>query len=149
HSRADLRLQVILKADVDTGLGLFHCDAGLPPPNHLEPHRLLYGLLFGGKIVAAGDNLRLHRERHPNVRREADCQAEKVRRHHANDVVGSVADANLAAEDRGTASQSALPETVADDGDGIRVARFVDSRVEGVPQTRIHAENWKIRTTDH
>src|SRR6185312_5725255 len=109
------------------------------------PFDLVKRFDFWRKEIATGKDFRLHAQRHPDIRRHADRLAVKFRRRDADDRVGGLANADLAAKSRSIFSQPVPPEAVADNGDRVRVAHFIDFWAEGSAQNGTHAQHRKIR----
>jgi hypothetical protein len=145
---AGLGLKHLLEFDVETGFRLSKADAGLQATDDLKPLALVEWLLFKREIVVAGKDFALHGEWDPDVRINADRLALKLRRSNTDDIVRSTADANFAAKDVMRAAEAVLPEAVTDDGDGVRIAQFVNLRGECPAEDRIYAEYGKIGTAD-
>jgi hypothetical protein len=97
-----------------------------PEPAHdLQPP--VVGIVEERSVVAVAkrqhDGLLL--ERHEQIRALAGLDAVEPRRVHADDGDGDLVDADLSADDRRLAAETARPQAVADDGHGLRAAACV------------------------
>src|SRR5262245_66604708 len=76
-------------------------------------------------IPVAGRQLRLHRQRYPQVRRLADRRAEELFWSDADNGVSDLVDRDGLADRRRIAAKLALPPGVAYDGDRMRAGDLV------------------------
>jgi hypothetical protein len=141
-----LRIGALESAGDRRQLGLFLVDrdAGLQPYEALDPARA--AIL---EFVDAAIELRLHRRGHPELERIADEGAVETLRCHADDGVRHAGEHLRATDDRGIAVKPLLPQRVADDGDGMRVAADVLARLEAPSDNGMHADRVEIIRRHH
>jgi hypothetical protein len=115
----------------DFRLGGVAGDAGLEAGD--DPERLGEHVFT---IVQPGLDLRLHRERHPEIGRLSDELAEEARRGHADNGDGGSVEGEGLAQHLRVAGEAVLPEGVAHDGDGVGAGLVIVRRGEQVGRWR-------------
>ena len=108
--------ETLLEDHVGVCLGALQCDARSKTTEHVEPHHFLDAAGLIAQPVAAGQQRRLHGERHPDVRPLADGLPEERGRRTPITETTPPLKAIDATEHIGTSAEPALPELVADDG---------------------------------
>ena len=139
----DLFLVDGLVDDVELHLGSLGRHAGLEAAHDRHPAAATIV-----EIVPGRRHLRLHHHRHDDVAVRADLDAIEPGRRYADDRHRMAIDDNGAIENRGVATETPLPEAVAEHGDGMRSRRTVVSIVEYAPQGRTHAKDIKVVAAD-
>src|SRR5687767_13261543 len=77
------------------------------------------------QALVAGDHLRRHPNRPPEVYVAAHFDTKEARRRDADDGEGEIIEPDFAAHYARIEAEPALPEVVADDGDGLRAGRLI------------------------
>ncbi len=125
-------------------LGALQCDARSKTTEHMEPHHFLDAARLIAQPVAAGQQRRLHGERHPDVRPLADGLPEERGRRHADHRDDTAPERDRSTEHIGTSHEPALPELVADDGIGRGAWRRLLPRIESLADDCRNAEGREV-----
>ena len=96
------------------------------------------------QFAAGGVESFLHRNRHPELKRNSDEGSVKVFRSDANDCVLQAVQILRLSDDLRVALVTVLPRLMADHGHGMSVASHAFFRRERATQRRTHAECFKI-----
>ena len=126
------------------GLFLVDRDAGLQPYEAFDPARA--AIL---ELVHAGIKLRLHRRGHPELEPVADEGAVETLRRHADNGVRHAGEHLCFANDGRIAVKALLPDLIADDRHGMRVAADVLACLEASSENGMHADRVEIIRRHH
>ena len=98
--------------------------------------------------AAVGEILRgaVHHERNPGFGLVGD--AAEPGGHDADDGPGAAVELYGAADDRGVGAESPLPQTVAEDDDGVALRHFILFRAEGAAEGRAHSQQVEVGLRD-
>ena len=132
----DVVLEDLLEEHLHAGVRLLHRDARLQAREDVHPAALPFV-----EVVPGRRHLRLHHDRHVDVRRAADVDAGEPGRGDADDRHRVAVERDRLVEDGRIAPEASRPVAVAEDGDGVRPRRRVVRLREQAPEVRPRAED--------
>ena len=124
---------------LEVGLRRLDRHTGFEPCHSLQPAeapRL--------EAIAAGQDLRLHHDRHPHIERNPDHRSLECRRHDPDDRQGVTVDRDRPAHDRRIAGVTTMPQAVADHHDGTAIGHAVVVGTEGASERRRNTDDGEV-----